>query len=223
MTSGALDSLVSRTRSSTHRKVPDRSSGQSSSLLCRCGSGGALLPPSSSPPGFNPVSSCFTRGAQSLPSTPNTNRRLISPSPRLDRTSRANIAPERKKQDHSIPPPPPSGQLPILPPPIPGLPRAVDPCHTGYGMTGSTIERGPLGMGENTALNPGLGVDNEGRSIGSRARTLNQVWSQQRRAIRYRASSSQPLMKASSLVIGLIAALVIGFIVLSPLFHILLP
>lgn len=109
----------------------------------------------------------------------------------------------------------------IPPPPAPGIPRAIDQCHPGYSVASSTVNCGVIGLGENAGLAPGFGIDNDGRS-NSRARALNQVWSQQRRSTRYRNSGSQPLTKLSSLMFGIFAALVIGFIVLSPLFHILI-
>uniref|UniRef100_T1JV76 Uncharacterized protein n=1 Tax=Tetranychus urticae TaxID=32264 RepID=T1JV76_TETUR len=226
MTTGAIDSSFPRTRSSSYRKVPDRSSGQSS-LLCRCGSGGALLPSPSPPPCIPPVISGFARGAQSLPSTPNANRRLISLSPRLDRTFRLDIGSERRKQDHSIP----GAQIQVpIPPPPPAPVLGMEPCYQGYNSSNAALDCSGAGVSESTVLASGMGMDEDPassghhhhRPSGARVRALNQVLSQQRRSLRYR-TSSQPLMKVSSLVIGVVAVLIIGFIVLSPLFHILLP
>ncbi|XP_053200412.1 uncharacterized protein LOC128385564 [Panonychus citri] len=123
----------------------------------------------------------------------------------------------------------------------PSLPRTRSssyrkgPCYQGYNASNATLDCSGVDGSENTVLASGMDIDDQDadpnhpqnpyhhRSSGNpRVRALNQVISQQRRSLRYR-SSSQPLMKASSLIIGLVAVLIIGFIVLSPLFHILLP
>jgi len=63
----------------------------------------------------------------------------------------------------------------------------------------------------------GPGGSGPGPPVNGRGPGMQQ-WSAQRRSLRYR-TSSQPLMKLSTLVIAVIAIIIIGFIVLSPLFH----
>lgn len=168
-----------------------------SSQLCRCGSGGALpgqsiipplLPPpldSGSPPALFAPSSFRT--VQSLPSTPNTNRRPISPpiNTAAANTTAATVAASNRPSDHR-PSQPPSG------PPFIG----ADPSRPEYFLFD------PAGT-EATALAPDLET---GRAIGGHTST------------RFR-SSSQPLAKLSSFIIVLLAIIIIGFIVLSPVFH----
>jgi hypothetical protein len=232
MTSGGLDS-TSRTRSSSHR-----STGQSS-LLCRCGSGGALLPPASSPscvPQITSSATNFAREANSLPSTPNASRHLVSVSPRVDRTFRTELGPERRSlappdhhreyrdyleirnprdhrehRDHSLLPVP----VPVPPSPAPVTPL-TNQCYQSYGHSTTNIlgDCSGLNLSESAVL---AGSCENSRNRGTRVRTLNQL-AAQRKSLRYRASS-QPLTKLSSLVIAIIAIVIIGFIVLSPLFH----
>ena len=181
----------STSHSGTHTTGSSSGSHRSSgaSLLCRCGSGGALLVPASSPP-----SNClvYSRGAQSLPSTPNACRRPLSPSMR-PLTSDASTA-------HMI-----------------GVGFADEPCYALYGTAPSTAGSDHI-ISESAVLN----CNEDGEQIRPNApmRALHH-WTQQRRNLRYRASS-QPLMKLSTLVIILLAFLIIGFIVLSPLFHYLM-
>ncbi|RWS28306.1 hypothetical protein B4U80_10672 [Leptotrombidium deliense] len=204
MTSGGLER-------GTPRCSSHRSSGQS--LLCRCGSGGALLPPPS-PPASSTVAS-FARGAQSLPSTPNACRRPLSPSPRpfrVDVSADRAVQANRELSVVSGPPPPPPPPVPVLP----TLPRD-DLCYPMYGVTGTTVgDCGPSAMSESTVLAADLSGDESSRTA-NRAQPFQQ-WTQQRRSLRYR-TTSQPLMKFSTLLIVVIAFVIIGFIVLSPLFH----
>ncbi len=167
-----------------------RSSG--ASLLCRCGSGGALLPPNLS---SSATALSYSRGAQSLPSTPNAFRRPLSPSMRpigLDGSTTGVI----------------SGQY------------RDEPCYAVYGTAPSTTGS-DLGMGamsESAVLSSNTA--DEGVSRPTPFRALHH-WTQQGRNLRYR-TTSQPLMKLSTLIIVLLAFLIIGFIVLSPLFHYLM-
>lgn len=167
-----------------------RSSG--ASLLCRCGSGGALLPQSSSPPS-GAVS--FARSAQSLPSTPNACRRPLSPSMRtfaLDAdTGAVLVGPCRD-------------------------PCRDEPCYALYGTAASNP-----GSECGVAMSESAVLANSGGDEGPPAFRALHHWTQQRRNLRYR-TASQPLMKLSTLIIVLLAFLIIGFIVLSPLFHYLM-
>lgn len=184
-----------RSRSTSHSATHTVSTGSSSgshrssgaSLLCRCGSGGALLAPASSPPS---TLLALSRGAQSLPSTPNACRRPVSPSmrPLASDTSTAHMI---------------------------GVSFADEPCYALYGTAPSTTGSDHL-ISESAVLNS---AEDNGRT-NAPMRALHQ-WTQQRRNLRYRATS-QPLMKLSTLIIVLLAFLIIGFIVLSPLFHYLM-
>lgn len=139
------------------------------------------------------------------------------------------------------PPPPP----PPPPPPVPvlqDLPRGPgEPCYAMYTSGGGVggpppppgqdrtdlgpVVGGPPGgpgtLSESAVLAGDLGgEDGLGEPGGTAAarRAALQNWNQQRRSLRYR-TRSQPLMKLSTLVIIAIAFIIIGFIVLSPLFH----
>lgn len=195
---GSKRSSRSASHTGTHTTGSSSGSHRSSgaSLLCRCGSGGALLPPASSPP-LNTLQ--YSRGAQSLPSTPNACRRPISPSMRPLGLESA------------------SGMTGII-----GVqPYRDEPCYAVYGTAPSTTgsDLGCVAMSESAVLSSNIPDESTGRTnLGSRA--LHH-WTQQRRNLRYR-TTSQPLMKLSTLVIILLAFLIIGFIVLSPLFHYLM-
>ena len=189
-----------------------RSSG--ASLLCRCGSGGALLPqtPSSPPPSSN-TQLTHSRGAHSLPSTPNPNRRPTSPNvPRQSFGGGSDRQYEFERQKSLI---------------LSSHSRDnSEPCYSLYGThnassnLGSDIG-GPGAMSESAVLAAVSDGSNDGgasRQLGFRG--FNH-WTHQTRALRYR-TTSQPLMKLSTLIIVLLAFLIIGFIVLSPLFHYLM-
>ena len=96
-----------------------------------------------------------------------------------------------------------------------GVGFADEPCYALYGTAPSTAGSAHL-ISESAVLNSA----EEGDRPNAPMRALHH-WTQQRRNLRYRASS-QPLMKLSTLVIILLAFLIIGFIVLSPLFHYLM-
>ena len=163
--------------------------GYRSSQLCRCGSGGALpgqvtsstapatvLPPlqSGSPPAlFAPPASSF-RTVQSLPSSPNTNRRPITPPTNTLAGNNSAITTSR-----------PSDHRPF-----------IDPSRPEHFLFGTTT-------GSESAA---LAADPETGRIGGQL------------SMRFR-SSSQPLARLSSFVIVLLAIIIIGFIVLSPVFH----
>ena len=169
------------------QSVPNAGTARSayrSSQLCRCGSGGALpgqqtstssvAPPlqSGSPPAvFAPPASSF-RTVQSLPSSPNTNRRPITPPTATPAGNNSAITSR------------PSDHRPFIDP--------SRPEHFSFGTSGS----------ESAAL----AADPETGRIGGQF------------SMRFR-SSSQPLAKLSSFVIVLLAIIIIGFIVLSPVFH----
>lgn len=166
--------------------IANRSSYRSSSQLCRCGSGGAL-PGQSVVTAFDSVSSPTAilapasnfRTVQSLPSTPHTNRRPVSPT----LASAVTGTPTARSTDHRGLP---VGQLGYLGPSRPEFFRFETNCN------------------ESSALAPNI---ENGRSSGG-----------QRVPSRFR-SSSTPLAKLSSLIIVLLAIIIIGFIVLSPVFH----
>jgi len=80
---------------------------------------------------------------------------------------------------------------------------------------------GDIGMSESAHLAPGDGGNDGGAAAHAAFRGLQHWTTQQRRTLRYK-TTSQPLMKLSTLVIVLLAFLIIGFIVLSPLFHYLM-
>ncbi|RWS03539.1 hypothetical protein B4U79_09949, partial [Dinothrombium tinctorium] len=217
MTSGAGIDRGTRC-SSSHRT----SSGQS--LLCRCVSGGALLPPPSPPPPTSTGSS-FARGAQSLPSTPNACRRPLSPPSsrpfRLDISGAERTVPSSRELSASSsgPPPPPPPPVSGLPPPLPRDDQQQQPCYGMFGTSttgGVGSDCGPVGMSDSTVLAGDMAQDDD-RTGGNRVQPFQQ-WTQQRRSLRYR-TTSQPLMKFSTLLIVVIAFVIIGFIVLSPLFH----
>ena len=180
MTSGGLDS-TSRIRSSSHRTT-----GQSP-LLCRWDSGGALLPPASScscvPPIKNNTSN-FSREAQSLPSTPNANKRLVSS--RIDRKFRTDLGPERRTlavdhrdyreirnlrdhSDHSLLPVPVS----VPPPPASGI-SLTNHCYQNYGHSNSnTIGNcSGINLSESAVL---AGNSDSSRTRDTRVKTLNQL------------------------------------------------
>lgn len=202
--------------------------------LCRCGSGPALPPPGSSPPpgSFPPVTfapgtavggsfgghSSF-RGVQSLPSTPNACRRPLSPPSRpygLD-FAPPTIGGRPSVGFTDILPPPP---LPELPPPVSVGPGGLGPVRSSidhYLFTNPGSE-GPGAMSESAVLAGDLSGDD---GLGGRIRALQQFNHQQTRSLRYR-SSSQPYMKLTTFAIVILALIIIGFIVLSPLFHYLM-
>ena len=216
-----------RTQSNQQQQQQPQPTQHSSGLLCRCGSGGALpvIPSGSPPPSGCPVvfgqtnQTTSFRGVQSLPSTPNACRRPLSP-------------PSRQTGLHSIPPTiygfqeqqivaPPSGRVgfsditlgpPLtLPPPPDGASGINIPREPGH-----FIFEGSGPVSESAILAGDLSSTEDG--VGGRFRALQQFNHQQSRSLRYR-SSSQPLMKLSTLVIVVLALIIIGFIVLSPLFH----
>jgi len=219
---------LDRSRSSSYRQPQSQHHHQqhSSQLLCRCGSGGAL--PSSGPSGSPPpaitsaglVSSSFGptssfRGVQSLPSTPNALRRPLSPpfqgqqplqtrpfiglevAPPSGRVGFSDIGPPIR-----LPPPPQEGGVPIAT-------QGVRQDHFLFGSDGGPVSESAILAGDLSSTEDG---------IGGRLRALQQFNHQQTRSLRYR-SSSQPIAKLSTLVIVILALIIIGFIVLSPLFH----
>lgn len=211
------------------------SSNNNNALLCRCGSGGALPATGSPPPNLlssGPVvSSSFVpttsfRGVQSLPSTPNACRRPLSPSPfSQSRPSYGlglglglEVVPPSGRIGFSDIGPPLSLPPPPMNDPLGGgsVPRGQD--HFLFGSDGGGGGN-PTGqtVSESAILAGDLSTSNED-GIGGRFRALQQFNHQQTRSLRYR-SSSQPLMKLSTLVIVVLALIIIGFIVLSPLFH----
>lgn len=190
--------------------------GSAGGPLCRCGSGGALPQQPGSPP-LGHAAGCGVggggpsfRAAQSLPSTPNTCRRPLSPQPPLSAARPAfDLGPPPPGRGqlvgfsgplpdplNPLPPPPPSAGGPADP-----FPWPLDPCPQQVTSESAILAEEPLG----------------GPPTNGRHRAMQQ-WAAQRRSLRYR-SSSQPLMKLSTLVIVVIAIIIIGFIVLSPLFH----
>lgn len=110
------------------------------------------------------------------------------------------------------------------------------PGHTGFPLTRGSADHFIFGepsagqVSESAILAgdlSGEGGGGQGGPLGdtgqlgplARLRALQQFNQQQARSLRYRSSSSQPLMKLSTLVIVVLALIIIGFIVLSPLFH----
>jgi len=100
------------------------------------------------------------------------------------------------------------------------VPYRDEPCYAVYGTAVSTTDSdlGVGAMSESAVLSSNMPDEGTGRPQPFRA--LNH-WTQHRRNLRYR-TTSQPLMKLSTLIIVLLAFLIIGFIVLSPLFHYLM-
>ena len=207
---------------SYQRQSNQQQTGQQSSLLCRCGSGGALpVPSSGSPPlpvvcpthSFGQSNSSSFRGVQSLPSTPNALRRPLSP----------NSLVSRPATNYGLEVAPPSGRVgfsDIIPP------LSLPPVNHPEERTGQMIPQrdqqhfvfeGPGPVSESAILAGDLSSTEDGILAG-RFRALQQFNHHQARNLRYR-SSSQPLMKLSTLVIVILALIIIGFIVLSPLFH----
>lgn len=226
-----------------------RSSG-TSVHLCRCGSGGPLLPANTSPPSLPPLqhgssqlpTSAYSRLVQSLPSTPNASRRPVSP-------MRPSCQMQPQHLDSSQPPTGPMAALhlqqqqpPNNQPPGQPLPQQM------YGATGTDCGLGagppprpllppndsPASFRTDPRRGPGAGDAPPGRPAPKGLRALHQ-WTRGQRArsnSRGRALTArsplthsggvQPLMKLSTLVIVLLAFLIIGFIVLSPLFHYLM-
>lgn len=241
-----------------------RSSG-ASLQLCRCGSGGLLLPSASnSPPALPPPlpppplstslpTSAYSRLVQSLPSTPNASRRPVSPL----RPSFCHQLPQQQQHfiESNLPSQPGSG-------PIPGLhlkhPHLQQQAQI-YGPLGASGGSNCIAIGASTSSGAPLISSNDspasfrpdtrhvnatselnqGRPAQKGLRALRH-WTRNQRLrnnARHRPSSaggldnrasmashsgSQPLMKLSTLVIVLLAVLIIGFIVLSPLFHYLM-
>ncbi|KAI1307974.1 hypothetical protein HDE_00547 [Halotydeus destructor] len=211
--------------------------------LCRCGSGGALPqspPPGHCGPGGGGVGPSY-RAAHSLPSTPNALRRPLSPAPHLQlqptqrpfgldlgppgqlgiRPLLASGYPPGINPSHPEVNGPPSGlgggggplgPQQSLPPggPLSALPLGGDPFPLPPVHWPSSDQLGPVS--DSAAL-----ADQSGLAGPRGSRALNQ-WAAHSRNLRYR-TSSRPLMKFSTLVIIVIAIIIIGFIVLSPLFH----
>lgn len=235
MTAGGPHSSDIHHRHSTAGGVPRGSiragNQHPSAALCRCGSGGALPPPPSSPPpgshyGLGGGHHPSFRAAQSLPSTPNACRRPLSPPlhnlvlpplPRpfgLDLGSATNGGIRPVLGFGDIAPPQILHAAPVNHSALP----SSDGCYFGpaSNMPGDC---GPGPMSDSAAVLGNEDLSGNGNGNGAtRARAFQQQWAAQRRTIGYR-TTSQPLMKLSTLVIVLIAIIIIGFIVLSPLLH----
>ena len=232
-----------------------RSSG-ASVQLCRCGSGGPLLPSASnSPPGLPPPlppphssqlpTSAYSRLVQSLPSTPNASRRPVSPM----RPSFCHQLPQQHLDtglaNQSVSGPMTGLHMQHQHLAQPTQSQLYGPTSTECVTLGASTSSGtpgaPLIPNDSPASfrsdprRPASGNDPAlGRPAPKGLRALHQ-WTRghrQRNNSRSRGlvtraplthpGGVQPLMKLSTLVIVLLAFLIIGFIVLSPLFHYLM-
>ena len=244
---GHTGQLYAATSAGSHR------GSRASVQLCRCGSGGPLMPselnsPTAlrSPPPCNSLpTSAYSRLVQSLPSTPNASRRPISPM----RPSFCHQLPQQHIIDTGQFS---SGQVTSLrhlsqPPPAALFSQVgvsgSDCVALGASTTGTT---GPPLISSNDSPASfranSIGQTTAGNNDNTTGRTtpgkgLIQQWTRSqrnRRSSRHKSvgflnrnkltnsNGVQPLMKLSTLVIVLLAFLIIGFIVLSPLFHYLM-
>lgn len=163
--------------------------------LCRCESGGAL-PAASPPPPAGQLQSSF-RAAQSLPSTPNAARRPIDlPPPR----SLLYSAPP----DHPVPPhQSQSAARTFFPdPPAPSAVPPADLSRPEQFLLRDLVPDGQVSQSPPSSPLP--------------HRSRPQPF---RRPAPVARHSSQPLAKLSSFVIIVIALVIVGFIVFSPLLH----
>jgi hypothetical protein len=161
------------------------------------------------------------RGVQSLPSTPNACRRPLSPpSLRQNNPNLIGGINQSSIYDQGIVAPP-SGRVGFsditLGPPL-TLPPPPDSASQGMNLPSGQhfLFEGSGPVSESAILAGDLSSTEDG--IGGRFRALQQFNHQQSRSLRYR-SSAQPFAKLSTLVIVILALIIIGFIVLSPLFH----
>lgn len=228
-----------------------RSSG-ASVQLCRCGSGGPLLPSASNsppahpplpPPPSNPLpTSAYSRLVQSLPSTPNASRRPVSPM----RPSLCHHLPQQHlldsvqsqvgahlKHQHLGQHQPAQlyGSVGASGPECvvlgaPGSGTSAAPLIPPNDSTSFHVENSRVAGAETTSAgtaHKGLrAIQQWTRSQRQRSNSRNRPGLLNSRSCHSRAGGVQPLMKLSTLVIVLLAFLIIGFIVLSPLFHYLM-
>ena len=222
MTSGSGCSTTGRLERTSSGRGSYRSA-QNSAQLCRCDSGGPL-PQSGSPTPLPPVSFAPTtsfRGVQSLPSTPNAARRPVDLPPNRSLIYSADQQPQPQLQQQ-----PQSQQQPgqVSQQPNTRLPAALFPdLPTDLSARPEQfILHDDPGQVSDSALLAG-DVSRAGGLFTSRLRSLHPFGPNATAGFashRPPHSSSQPLTtKISSLIIILIALIIVGFIVFSPLLH----